>query len=526
MKRLLVLICLIILGFQLSQAQNLNFTWSPVFEIKYKDEVNHKVLFANDDELVLLRKSQGRLPLNPYYEVVNYGADLKEIYKLEISPKYGTTNDAQWLVDVVKAQDKIIVVYEHFIKADGKSYYEYAEISEDGKLSEIKRLGNVEHSKYSEKPEVQVAVSPDETKFGIFARKDHQRKTNEKWMVWGYDVKDQKKIFEKSIETEVQSKKSVYNEAFINNSGNIQVYKRWKVKKEGYKYAIYTIPTTGQMVQTMIDIEENEIADKKIFFNKEGNLTVCGLYHKAGKSWSPFTGTFVSTYNHEGNNIINNFEYFGEMVLGLVYPNSKRAKKEDIHIKNYKLTSVSELDNSTISIVIENLKEFKLSAKDPNKPFLTNFDRTHGKAIVIRLTKEGKKIWAQSLDKEQKYTTQRPNKFWGGVVPVFNNGNEYLIFNQTTIPKKFFKSGLFVGTSGYFATFIAGIDKEGQPVYTEEGHNNSVPIYDLYKDRKINPTFNSKFYGSGENSVYLFMEMIQGAEKGGTKWQICKITFN
>jgi hypothetical protein len=524
-------------------AQQPAYQWSPVMDYKYKSEKIDDVLSYNDKALFLLRKA-GEMP--SYYYVEKYSNNLSLAYQAEMKLEPKGVRDRVGYLSSAVCNDVAYGFFYHF--EDESSTYKViaCQIDDKGKLGEEIVLGKDNPEKFGKAPDYKLITSPDGSKIAAIGLLPFEKESIEKWHVLIYEVNGFKKLLDKTVESLVPRERFEINDLMLGNSGNLQVFKMWDVKKEGKYSTIVTVKTDGSVRRTDLDLGIQAISYHKVFVNKSGHAAVIGFLNPDEKDWKRISSHFYISVDENGAKVNNVIEPLGEQVLSKVFfgLTKGKAEKEDQCIKEYEFVDFLENDKGEITVFLEYFSQTSKSIPntDPAK-LLSNYDRTHKALIMIRLDKTGRKVWTEKLEKKQNYVTMYDDKYWGGVVPFMVENQTYIVWNNINFPE--IPGKLAQATQGWYdnnkqkhfvyeeygnravyGTCLSGVAESGLLMFADQPVPNAMPLVGMYKDAVYAVTFSSRVFARYRNSVVLIMEMPAGINSGAAKYQLCKLTVN
>ncbi|MDP2175709.1 MAG: hypothetical protein Q8K70_07340 [Bacteroidota bacterium] len=535
----------IILSFFLNllslNAQNLIYTWSAVDDFNKDEEISE--VLSMDNNHTFIYKKTGNNP-NAYHMIEKYDNNLKLIYSAEGVMEVKSPKDHVGFLKYKVCNGKALAFFFHYIN-ESRTYRIIAKTIDDkGKFSEEIEIGKTVIEKFYRSPTYRFAVSPDGSKIGIIGVFPFEKETNEKWHVMVYEVNGLKKIIEKDMDSGIPNERNEHNALTITNSGCLQIFKKWDAKKEGEFATYVTIKTDGKLSRTDINFDKKAISWYKSFVNKAGHSTVVGFLNPDDKNWLRLSHYYYVSVDENGKIVKNIVDYLGEKVFSNVYTGSKGSKLDNDLNSDYIFTDFLENDKGELSLFIEKYTQSSKSTPntDPTK-MIEDFSKKHQASIVLHLDIDGKTKWVGYFDKTQEYRTQRRYKFWGGMLPIYNNDNLFLIWNNINFPDVPVKTvGLSrpgwrdasgnvhtleeYGSRMVHPTCLSGFDGNGSLMFQDQPVKNAIPLIEMYKDAIFNVTFNSKIFGRFGNQLLLIMEMPAGPEQGASKYQLCKITVN
>lgn len=403
-------------------------------EWKYKEESIDKVLSYDDKGLFILRKI-GDLRAERILE--KYKDNLALDYQTDLKLETKGVRDFTGYLHAMVCKGMPYVFFYHW--DDARSTYNVIvrNINEKGQLGDEVIIGKDEAGKFGKAPEYKFVSSPDGSKIAAIGLMPFEKESIEKWHVLIYNADGMGKILDKTVECLVPRERNEINDMMLTNSGSLQVFKMWDVKKEGKYNAIVTVKPDGNIRRTDISTGGKAISFHKVFVNKSGQSSVVGFLNPDEKDWKRISSHFYVSVDENGEIRNNTIEPLGEMVLSHVFGGimKGKAEKEEQPLKEYQFADFIEMDNGDMELFIEFYSELSKTAPntDPLK-MIYQYERTHKKALVVRLDKTGKKLWAQELDKKQVYNTLQSNKYWGGFVPLVNDNQTYLVWNNIEFP--------------------------------------------------------------------------------------------
>lgn len=526
-----------------AHAQKLNYTWSPMMEWKYKEESIDKVLSYDNNGLFILRKI-GDMRADRVVE--KYKDNLALDYQTDLKLETKGVRDFTGYLHAVVCNGTPYVFFYHW--DDAKSTYNVIvrKINEKGLLGDEITIGKDEAEKFGKAPDYKFISSPDGSKIAAIGLMPFEKESIEKWHVLIYNVDGMSKVLDKTMECLVPRERYEINDMMLTNSGSLQVFKMWDVKKEGKYNAIVTVKPDGNIKRTDISTGGKAISFHKVFVNRSGHSSVIGFLNPDEKDWKRISSHFYVSVDENGEIRNNTIEPLGEMVLSHVFAGimKGKAEKEEQPLKEYQFADFIETDNGDMELFIEFYSELSKTAPntDPLK-MIYQYERTHKKVLVVRLDKTGKKLWAQELDKKQVYNTLQSNKYWGGFVPLVSDNQTYLLWNNMEFPtvpgklaiqvpgwydasrQKHIAYDEYGDRAGYY-TCLSGIDDKGEVLFKDQPIPGAMPMIGMYKDAIYSVGFSSRIFARNGNSVVLIMEMPAGATAGGTKYQFCKVTLS
>ncbi len=542
MKQFKILFFSALLGYvQILAAQSPSFLWSPVMEFKFKKEAIDKVMSYDGNSLFLLR-SGGELPT--WYQMEKYDANLKPVYQTALKPTVKGPRDNNGYISSLVCNGKPIAFFYHW--DDAASVYNVIarRIDDKGEMGEEVIIGKDKAEKFGKAPDYKFVASADGSKFAAIGVMPFEKESIETWHVLIYESEGLKEIQDKIMECLVPRERFEINDMMLSNTGSLQVFKMWDVKKEGKFSSIVTVTPDGKVKRSDLDLEGKAISFHKVFVNNSGHASVIGFLNPDEKDWKRISGHFYMSVDAQGNFTNKKIENLGSMVLGHVYSglSKEKAEKEGQPLKEFEFVDFIENENGEMTAFIEHYSQLTKSGSTDPTSLISIYDRTHKQAIAIRFDKTGTKLWAQKFDKKQNYLTKQSDKYWGGFVPFISENNIYYIWNHIQFPEipgklaqatqgwyDAAKEKHFVyeeyGNRAHFPTCMSGTDDKGEPMFADQPVKFALPLIGMYKNAVYSVTFNSRVFARYKNSLVLIMEMPAGIAEGATKYHLCKLSL-
>lgn len=223
MKKIKILV-LAILTCTIGFAQEFQNEVSTYSFTKESDKDVYSIVFANPYGFTTLHHLDNvMMDNNKTMVLTKYDQEMNFVDSKSFNlPKLG--GRAADLREVIEYRDKLIFISSAMHKKS-KKHEVYAQVlSEDLAVGEKVVLASFPIEGYSKSGFYDIAISPDQSKIGIYASMPFVKKTKEKIKAWVYDM-DLNQIWQQDATLEFDSKRAYREEAFVSNAGDIYVNK-------------------------------------------------------------------------------------------------------------------------------------------------------------------------------------------------------------------------------------------------------------------------------------------------------------
>lgn len=295
-------------------------------------------------------------------------------------------------------------------------------------------------SGYANEWDIDLKFSRDSSKVLLFIEGPALKKENMKFSMGVYDT-DMKKIWSRNIELPVGSLYMVADDYDILNDGRVSValklfektVSRERVKEKSskipsYSYKLQIYAQQGPVKELSFDVKSNFIEGTRLLHEKDGTITVAGLYKR--KHNGNIIGTFYTKVD-ASLSAVKNIQMldFPEDLLKLVDTDDQgKSGGSDPGILPYlRINHILQRDNGTIDVVCELNGVYTKRETKSGSTFITETIKyDYGDIININLGKDGRSIFTR-IPKWQEAI----NADYGlGFFPIVHGNKLLLLYND------------------------------------------------------------------------------------------------
>lgn len=524
----------VVFGMMTSNSQTVNYQWGPIHNFVNPSDQFTRIVFYGRSGVVMEREDKE----NNCFYIDKHDASLNLIYSKRIEC-WGLDSDRdQRYLSTQVLNDKVYV----FIKDRDRHLKQcrllVLELGDTGELKKRFFLGTFSTADITSIPEYMVTSSPDHSKLVAIAVCPSEGGLSEKWHCVIYDEDSKKVLLENDVLDTGLCRTSIdFSELLIDNYGVVYAFNSRRTENNGcLMIGFVTMGLDGKVKKTYTNLMGKPLISHRVFFNKQGQASSVGVFGKSLKYSDEIDGHYYLSVNEKGDKVSCTQESFGEDVFELVNAMNMKNRNEHGLPSLFKFAHCVESDQGEMLLFFEEQKKVVLTLSIfPIKKQKAN---TNNHLVVVRLNRDGHRLWVSDLKKNQAQQTYSDSVSFGGVVPVVRREDVYFLWNRTFFDLSYSrKKALGVIDSSVmalnirdfkgavmFPTCLSGYDKNGELLFKNHPIKYALPLYDMYEGAKSNVSINSGFYGQFGNKVLLPMVGFRADSSSGLYYQLCVVT--
>ena len=437
---ILVLVCCCMVMSTNLSAQKFNIAWGDNAKLKYDFE--DAVPLANGQFIVLkLGLSSrplfgGRPEQQPILVLID--KNLETIVEKELPieeknaslkgfEKYG--NNIFFLYEAYEREAKTTSVYA--LKVDEKT------MRTSGKTI----LGTYSSDSRSDQAEPSYKLSADSSKVLLFVEGPDRKKENKQFFIGVFDT-NLKTIWKKDIELPIGDRfVSIYDQD-VTNDGKVFVaikhydkeVTRQSVREDGEKVPSYTYKLlvydaeNAKVKEISFNLNNQYIQGTKLSYNKNGNITVAGLYKR--KYNGRINGAFYAILDaaNAGVKTPTMVPFTPEMITLIDKDNFASDKDSDPGLySGFKLRHIMNRSNGSVDLVAEYYRLDVFTNYNPTTHTTTTTYRyTYGDIVNTNISADGKAVFTR-IPKNQRLTN---SNIFLGYYPIVYGDKLVLLYND------------------------------------------------------------------------------------------------
>lgn len=298
-----------------------------------------------------------------------------------------TPGDANTFEGLFKAGDKLVMLKSGYEKG-ANSIFAYP-IAANGERGASQLLTEIASEKAMNSGFFQTHASDDGSKIVVLSEYPFEKNGKEKAKITVFDSK-LARLWEKEIELPFESKRSTYNDIYVNNNGTAFLLKKVLGKKSMDTTTVFTFTGNGaKMNQQTIRLGENgNMSTWKPMFTEKGDLVLAGYYYEnknVGVNVEDVIGTFYMRVSGTEGAIT-------------VLKTANFPKRQGLKVKRL----IPQADNSLL-LVSEVQYENKtvVPGSNPTAPQYT-YEYSSGDIFIDKLNSDGSMAWEYRINRDLK----------------------------------------------------------------------------------------------------------------------------
>ncbi len=433
--------CFMLCMCSMVSVQSFKVSWGDNARLNYDFE--DAVPVSNGQFIILKLKSSGRLSLfggntsqQPIVVLVDKNMETLLEKELPIEEKNASIKGFE------KYGSNIFFIYEAYDK-ESKTTSVYAlkvdekTLNTSGKIT----LGTYESDNRSDQAEPSYKLSADSSKVLLFVEGPDRKKENKKFFIGVFDT-NLKSIWKKDIELPIGDRfVSIYDED-ITNEGKVFVaikhydkeVTRQSVREDGakvpsyrYKLMVYDAANTKGKEITF-NLNNQYIQGTKLSYNKNGSITVAGLYKR--KYNGNINGAFYSTFDANTEEVKNPVmvAFTPEMITLVDKDNFGSDRDSDPGLyPGFRIGHILNRSNGSVDLTSEYYRLDVITSYNPSThTTTTSYRYTFGDIINTNIDKNGKAVFTR-IPKNQKLTN---SNIFLGFYPIVYGDKLVLLYND------------------------------------------------------------------------------------------------
>jgi hypothetical protein len=409
-------------------AQKFDVSWGDKAKLKY--EFDDAVPIGGGKSIVLKLKSSGggmfggSIKVTPIFMLVNENTETLKENELLIEEKNAVIQGFE------KYGKNIFFLYNAYDK-ESKVTSVYALKIDEKTLAPVSKtvLGSYK-------------MSTDSSKILLFVEGPERKKENKKFYVGVFDT-DLKKVWAKEIELPILEKfVSIYDKD-VTDDGKVFVaikhydkeVKRETVKENGekipsyvYKLLVYANGNAKEKEITF-NVNNNFIQGTKLAYNKNGTITVAGLYKQ--KYNGRANGVFYAIFDANTSEVKNpKMVPFDAELIKLIHNDGFGAVKEtDPGLSaSFRINQIMPRTNGSVDLISEYYDRTVTFITD-RYGTRTRYEYQYGDIVNTNIDKNGKAVFTR-IPKNQRFFAEFDFNLFLGYYPFMYKDNLVLLFND------------------------------------------------------------------------------------------------
>lgn len=523
------LVLLITLALQ-GYSQEPNVSWGKEIKSVSGEEKFSGILGTHNSEYFFVRESGPIYGIT--YKIERYSSAFEKIYSKEIPTALGIAGDNLLYSKVMLNQDKILVFYDGWKKAEKKSTFNVQVYNVNlEKQGEIKNLVSIAADKQINSGHSYVSISPDKTKILIQTNLPFVKDSKEKVLFSVFESSTCKQLWSKEISLQNTAEKNVLNETAIDNNGTVYMLKTYYLPKNAQTYSLFVCSNNGQnWVEQKLALSNAYLSDYKLQFNSKQDFTISGFYSTQDDESAG--GTYYCRVDKTSLKIVNQQSTaFSEQILSNFMLNKSAAKPNAV-IKNLKIKDIFGSTSGGSVIIAERMyessKNIAVAGEKPNYEYSADYNNI----LVVHVTPEGLIKWGTVIKKQQSLKSSDSKFDEISCTYSYVNDKVYILWNNiqlnvlTVPPLKWVdhKGVQYVQRKNFnekvgIPVFMHVVDASGTLLYASSDYG--MPLFSLYNNSATSVYMNSNVFLPLADGIIIIG---QSAKKGGV-YKIGKISL-
>jgi hypothetical protein len=423
-----------------TEAQKFNVAWSDNAKLKYDFE---DAVLANSNQLIVLKLKAasrslfgGRTEQEPILVLIDKNMETVVEQELQIEEKNASLKGFE------KYGSNIFFIYEAYDR-ENKTTSVYALRIDEKKLTVKEKitLGTYTSDSRYDQADPSYKLSSDSSKVLLFVEGPERKKENKTFFIGVYDI-NLKNIWKKEIELPIGDRfVSIYDQD-VTNDGKVFVsikhydkeVTRQTVREEGSKVPSYTYKllvydgTSAKGKEITFNLNNQFIQGTKLTYNKNGNITVAGLYKR--KYNGNVNGAFYATFDANTAEVKNPkmVPFPSEMITLVDKDNFGSDKESDPGLyPGFRILHIMNRTNGSVDLISEYYKLVIVTSYNASThTTTTSYHYTFGDIINTNIDKDGKAVFTR-IPKNQKLTN---STLFLGYCPIVYGDKLVLLYND------------------------------------------------------------------------------------------------
>lgn len=413
-------------------AQEPVYNWGEPCTNDHLDRKTELILPLDGKGMAILRSQANSMYVKTYF-IEQYDARLKLIETTQVEFQGGVMGDQYDILDFQVMNGQIYVFVERWQKDYGHNTLSVRTLSLEGKMTEIADLDIINAEKFMNRGQHEVSFSQDGSKLIVLSELPFVKKTNENFRISCFEVDGMKKLWSHEKETTWPSERGYENEIVVNNKGIALLFKRTK-EKPLWKYAIYTIGESGDLVEnTDLKLMNHEIEEYELNFNSKNELIAYATVTNDGAiAEKRVHGNWFAKYDADMKLVTIRQSDWDVSVLTQV-GGERLAEKAGAYLSNYTLKDVLFREDGTALVLLEEKKRQR-DVVEGTTPTQYRYTWTYGGVLTVALNpNSGEMLWSQFFDKQQKTTNVDAADEYGSFIYHLSGNRLFILWNNTEL---------------------------------------------------------------------------------------------
>ena len=423
-----------------ANAQKFNIAWGDNAKLKY--DFDDAVPLANG-QFIVLKLQSGARPLfggspaqQPILVLINKNLETVVEKDLPIKEKNASLKGFE------KYGNNIFFVYEAYDR-EGKTTSVYAlKVNEKTLITSGKTvLGTYSSDNRSDQAEPSYKLSSDSSKILLFVEGPDRKKENKKFFIGVFDT-NLKSIWKKEIELPIGDRFiSIYDQD-ISNDGKVFVaikhydkeVTRQSGREDGEKVPSYTYKlmvydaANPKGKEITFNLNNQYIQGTKLAYNKNGTVTVAGLYKK--KFNGRINGAFYAIIDGTTQVVKDPkmVPFTPEMITLIDKDNFASDKGSDPGLySGFKIRHIMNRSNGSVDLISEYYRlDIVTNFNASTNITTTDYRYTYGDIVNTNISADGKAVFTR-IPKNQKLTN---SNIFLGYFPIIFGDKLVLLYND------------------------------------------------------------------------------------------------
>nr|WP_321222569.1 hypothetical protein [uncultured Psychroserpens sp.] len=363
--------------------------------------------------------------------LTKYDQDMKagETFTFNL-PKLGLR--ASDLQEVIEIDDNLVFLSTVMDKKSAKHNLNAQVYSNtNNSVSENTILASFPIEKYSKSGFYEIAISPDNTKFAIVANMPFEKKTQEKVMVWVYDMQ-LNLLWEQSETLAYESDRAYDEDIFVQNSGVVIMSKTIDAYKKSRSTKLLTF--NGKGIETFDFSSEGFMPMNMQLIDVNGLPMLTGFFWNGKK-------TVIKINSKEGNDNDGAFLYdLGTKTLIGIHDWSDNLDASDL--KSLEVVDVTVKGDDIYMIGEKHLYDSEFRKTGNTMSTDLDYFYTYGSSIIVNFDSKGTLKGFTPLYSSRKYKNEEKERgsistlYLENGLRVFSNNDNHISFNSFFVDQR------------------------------------------------------------------------------------------
>ena len=253
----------------------------------------------------------------------------------------------------------------------------------------------------------------------------------EKGRVKCFETSTLKELWSKDIDFGVPSDKSPDNNIIVSNDGIAFIFKKIKMDKNVWKYALYSF-NNGNMKKEDVDLGDKVFNNSKMSYNSKGDLIIYGTYATGRWTGKESQGTIYLRADATSKAIVTKKdETWSPEIVKAFFDGTIGGKAGSVIPMDYKFIQVRS--DGSILAMFEDNKEDK-TAVPGSTSFQYSYTYTSKNILVLCIGSDGGKLWHNVVPKNQQVQTSSELRLWDSFCYGMMGDRLLIFYGKTDVP--------------------------------------------------------------------------------------------